>query len=125
MLRSILSLRKVSSKEGRRARPKELNLLERLDKHETKVLAFAKEAEVPFTNNQAEQDVRMAKVKQKVSGSFRSWSGAKLFASIRSYISTSIKQSHGVFSALQKAMQKNPILSWALAANDLIDSLIS
>ncbi len=88
-----------------------MNLLERLDKHKDKVLAFAKEAEVPFTNNQAEQDVRMAKVKQKVSGSFRSWSGAKLFASIRSYISTSIKQNHGVFSALQKAMQKNPILS--------------
>ena len=96
---------------GRAAKPKELNLLERLYQHENKVLTFAKEAEVPFTNNQAEQDVRMAKVKQKVSGSFRSWSGAKLFASIRSYISTSIKQGHGVFTALQKAMQKEPILS--------------
>ena len=102
---------KSKKQRGRRAKPKEFNLLERLDKHKNKVLAFAKESEVPFTNNQAEQDVRMAKVKQKVSGSFRSWSGAELFASIRSYISTSIKQGQGVFTALHKAMQKKPILS--------------
>ena len=53
---------------GRVAKPKELNLLERLDKHRSSVLAFLENAAVPFTNNQAEQDVRMAKVKQKVSG---------------------------------------------------------
>ena len=96
---------------GRVAKPKELNLLERLDRHQSKVLSFLEEVEVPFTNNQAEQDVRMAKVKQKISGSFRSWNGAGLFATIRSYISTSVKQNHGVFDALHKAMQKEPILS--------------
>ena len=97
---------------GRPDKPKELNLLERLDKHRSSVLAFLEHAEVPFTNNQAEQDVRMAKVKQKVSGCFRSWHGAELFATIRSYISTSIKQKKGVFEALRNAMQKEPALSW-------------
>ncbi len=103
--------KKSRKQRGRAAKPKELNLLDRLNKHQSSVLAFLKEAEVPFTNNQAEQDVRMAKVKQKVSGCFRSWKGADLFAKIRSYISTSIKQKQGVFEALRKAMQKEPILS--------------
>ena len=102
---------KNRKQRGRAAKPKELNLLDRLDKHRSSVPAFLKEPEVPFTNNQAEQDVRMAKVKQKVSGCFRSWEGAKLFATIRSYISTSVKQKQGVFEALRKAMQKEPILS--------------
>ena len=100
-----------SKQRGRPAKPKELNLLERLDKHRSSVLAFLKEPEVPFTNNQAEQDVRMAKVKQKVSGCFRSWKGAELFATLRSYISTSIKQKQGVFEALHKATQKAPFFS--------------
>jgi len=102
---------KSSKQRGRTAKPKELNLLNRLKQHQSSVLAFLKEAEVPFTNNQAEQDVRMAKVKQKVSGCFRSWKGAELFATIRSYISTSIKQKQGVFEALCKAVQKEPVLS--------------
>ena len=102
---------KDRKQKGRAAKPKELNLLERLDRHQSSVLAFLEDTEVPFTNNQAEQDVRMAKVKQKVSGCFRSWHGAKLFATIRSYISTSIKQKQGVFEALRKAMQKEPIFS--------------
>ncbi|NQX90408.1 MAG: transposase, partial [Halioglobus sp.] len=90
--------------------PKELNLLERLDKHRDSALAYLDDPNVPFTNNQAEQDVRMAKVKQKVSGCFRSWKGAELFATIRSYISTCIKQQQGVFEPLQMAMQQKPIL---------------
>ena len=100
-----------STQRGRPAKPKEVNLLERMDKYQSNVLAFLDEPEVPFTNNQAEQDVRMAKVKQKVSGCFRSWRGAELFASIRSYISTSIKQKQGVFEALRKAMQNQPLFS--------------
>ena len=102
---------KSGKQRGRAAKPKELNLLDRLDKHRSSVLAFLKETEVPFTNNQAEQDVRMAKVKQKVSGCCRSWKGAELFATIRSYISISTKQKQGVFEALCKAMQKESILS--------------
>ena len=102
---------KPLKQRGRAAKPKELNLLERLDKHRGSVLAFIEYPEVPFTNNRAEQDVRMAKVKQKISGSFRSWTGAQLFASIRSYISTSIKQKQGVFETLRKAMQNQPLFS--------------
>ena len=102
---------KNRKQRGRCAKPKELNLLDRLNKHQNSVLAFLQKSDVPFTNNQAEQDVRMAKVKQKVSGCFRSWNGAALFATIRSYISTSIKQRQGVFEALHKAMRKEPILS--------------
>ena len=102
---------KSKPQRGRAAKPKELNLLERLERHRSSVLAFLENPEVPFTNNQAEQDVRMAKVKQKVSGCFRSWKGAGLFATIRSYISTSIKQKQGVFEALRKAMQNEPMFS--------------
>ena len=102
---------KSKQQPGRVAKPKALNLAERLDKHRSSVLAFIDDPEVPFTNNQAEQDVRMAKVKQKISGCFRSWKGAELFATIRSYISTRIKQKQGVFEALQKAMQNKAILS--------------
>ena len=102
---------KSRKQRGRVAKPKELNLLERLDRHRSSVLAFLEQSEVPFTNNQAEQDVRMAKVKQKISGCFRSWWGAALFATIRSYISSCTKQEQSVFEALQKAIQKEPILS--------------
>ena len=102
---------KSKKQRGRVAKPKELNLVERLDKHQSSVLAFIDDPEVPFTNNQAEQDVRMAKVKQKVSGCFRSWQGADLFATIRSYISTCMKQKQSVFDALRKALQNEPILS--------------
>ena len=95
-----------SRQRGRKARPKELNLLNRLNSHQSGILAFLKEAEVPFTNNQAEQDVRMAKVKQKISGCFRTWRGAELFATIRSYISTSIKQKQGVVRGFAQSAAK-------------------
>ena len=92
---------------GRIAKPKVLNLLDRLDKYENWILGFIDNAEIPFTNNQAEQDVRMAKVKQKISGCFREWKGSKTFATIRSYISTCIKQGVSTMNALEKAMQNH------------------
>jgi len=84
-----------SQRKGRRgklARSKSRNLLERLRDFEADVLRFMVEDEVPFSNNQAENDLRMTKVQQKISGCFRSWDGAKMFCRIRSYLSTCRKQ---------------------------------
>ncbi len=93
---------------GRCKKPQVLNLLERFEKHRDSVLRFIENAEVPFTNNQAERDIRMVKVQQKISGCFRSWQGARIFARNRSYISTAIKQGHRVFDALFNAVSGNP-----------------
>ena len=64
---------------------------------------------MPFTNNQAERDIRMVKVQQKISGTFRSWLGAKIFARNRSYIATAIKQNIRVFDALNAAVKGLPL----------------
>ena len=76
---------KPSGKRGRIAKSDAHNLLERLKKHEASVLLFAKNSHVPFTNNRAERDLRMAKVKQKVSGCFRVSDYAKAYCRISSY----------------------------------------
>ena len=78
--------------KGRVPRSKARNLLERLRDFEDDVLRFMDEEDVPFSNNQAENDLRMTKVQQKISGCFRSFDGAKLFCRIRSYLSTCRKQ---------------------------------
>jgi transposase len=81
---------------GRLKRSKSRNLLERLTQFEEDVLRFIVQLDVPFTNNQGERDLRMSKVQQKISGCFRSELGAKIFARIRSYLSTC--QKNGVSS---------------------------
>jgi transposase len=87
----------------RRGRPKRRaghNLALRLKTHKEDTLRFLIDPAVPFTNNQAEQDGRMMKVKQKISGGFRSQQGAEDFAVIRSFISTAKKQGWNVIQAL-------------------------
>lgn len=91
---------------GRKKRGKARSLLRRLIRYHASVWRFAREASVPFTNNQAERDLRMAKVKQKVSGGFRRVSGAEVFAEVRGFCSTARKQGKGVFAELCRALRE-------------------
>lgn len=96
-------------KRGRLKRSKARNLLERLRDFEQDVLRFMEMESVPFTNNQGENDLRMTKVQQKISGCFRSAEGAKIFCRVRSYLSTCRKQGMTATQALTLLFQgKNP-----------------
>jgi transposase len=92
-------------RRGRPPRRTGHNLLLRLSTHKDEVLRFLDDPAVPFTNNQAERDGRMMKVRQKISGGFRSQEGARDFAVIRSLISTARKQGWNVIHALTQNPQ--------------------
>lgn len=86
------------------------NLLIRLRDYREAVLAFLHHPEVPFDNNLAERDLRMMKVKQKVSGCFRTWAGAQVFAAVRSYFATARKQGLSIFHATSLAFAGTPFI---------------
>jgi transposase len=95
---------KPSGKRGKLAKSDAHNLLERLQTHEASVLLFAKDPHVSFTNNRAERDLRMAKVKQKVSGCFRTEVYAKAYCRISSYLQTMANKGYNPLIAIQMAL---------------------
>ena len=93
---------------GRLKKTKARNLVERLQTRKDAVLRFLHGFRVPFSNNQAERDIRMVKVQQKISGTFRSQQAAKEFCRIRGYISTVKKHRLSVLECLRQALQGRP-----------------
>ena len=98
---------KPSGKRGKVAKSDAHNLLERLRDHEEAALLFARVAHVPFTNNRAERDLRMGKVKQKVSGCFREETYAHAYCRISSYLQTMTAKGHNPLVAIQAALTGN------------------
>jgi hypothetical protein len=89
------------------------NLLDALLKRAEQVLAFLDDLALPFTNNLAERDLRMIKVQQKISGTFRSEKGATAFCAIRSYLSTMRKQGRSMLAAMTAVFEGSPFpLAW-------------
>lgn len=106
---------KTQRTRGRPEKGKARCLIERLDHHQDKVLAFMSDFAVPFDNNLVERDVRMAKVKQKISGTFRSSSMADAFCRIRSFISTVRKQGLQLCDSLESVFSSSPVMPLALS----------
>ena len=94
----------TGKKRGRKKKGKILALVERLDNYKASVCLFVKNFFVPFDNNQAERDIRMIKVKTKVSGCFRTEDGARDYLKIMSYISTAHKHGFNAYEAIRKAI---------------------
>ena len=104
-----MSLPRLPRAQRRGGKPRRVghNLLVRLQMRRDDVLRFLRDPQVPFTNNQAERDIRMMKLRQKISGGFRSFAGAEIFAVIRSVLSTARKQGWDLVATL---MQQPEIL---------------
>lgn len=98
------TVRAKTGPRGRKIKSKAANLGERLLIHKDSILRFLWDDRIPFDNNQAERDLRMVKVKQKVSGAFRTPFGATVFARLRSVISTLLKQDCPVLSSLTNSL---------------------
>lgn len=93
-----------------RKQSKTRNLLVRLRDYQHQVLLFARDLTVPFTNNQAERDLRMIKAQLKISGGWRTQHGARAWLRVRGYISTARKNGLHIITALRDAITGNPWL---------------
>ena len=100
----------VPGRKGRPADTKAGNLVRRLKDHQSEALAFIYDFNVVFDNNLAERDIRMIKLRQKISGTFRSLGGAHAFCKTRSYISTARKHGLKAFDAILMALNGNPFV---------------
>ena len=109
-LENPISLPK-EKKRGRLKQTKAINLLNRLRDCQEEVLEFMYQKDLPFDNNLAERDVRMTKVKQKISGCFRSEEGAQVFCRVRGYISTARKQSLNILESIEQVFLGEPSLT--------------
>lgn len=97
-------------KRGRPKKSKAQNLIDRFEKYPKEILAFMYDFRVPFDNNLSERDIRMLKVRMKISGAFRSEKGGKAFCRIRSYISTARKNAANVIDAITNAFAGQPFI---------------
>ena len=94
----------------RQRRSPAARLLARFDRHRDEVLRLLDHCRVPFDNNQAERDLRMVKLQQKISGCWRTLPGAQAFLTLRSYVSTARKQGRNPLAVLRQLFQGNPWL---------------
>jgi transposase len=97
-------------RRGRRKQSKARNLLDRFRDHPDSILAFMRDFAVPFDNNQSERDLRMMKLRQKISGTFRSFEALVTFCRIRGYVSTARKNGLNALDALQRVFLGNPFV---------------
>src|SRR5665647_2440033 len=99
-----------AKKRGKTAQTKAKNLLDRFIKYKKEILRFLNDLRVPFDNNQAERDIRMMKLQQKISGTFRSIQRAVAFCRIRGYISTIRKNDLNAMDAILATLNQAPLL---------------
>jgi len=103
---------KIGYKGKKPKKTKGRNLYDRLEEHESAVLAFAKHEEVPFTNNQGERDLRPAKGKLKIAGCFRTFTGLEIYARVQSFVSTTRKHQRNVFDELVATFENKNFLTF-------------
>ena len=100
----------VLNKKGKPMKSKPLQLLLKLQQYDIETLAFMYDFDIPFSNNLAERDIRMQKLRQKISGCFRGKNGADVFCRIRSYISTARKNGIDAMEAIARAVKGQPFV---------------